>query len=57
MAKRILTEADIIPNAEYAKTRGEWRKKITDKKRYRRVDVGPCITCLLYTSPSPRDTR
>src|ERR1700733_1950018 len=44
MAKRFLTEADIIPNAEYAKTRSEWRKKITDKKRYRRVEVGPYIT-------------
>jgi hypothetical protein len=44
MAKRVLTEADIIPNAEYAKSRSEWRKKITDKKRNRRVDIGPCIT-------------
>ena len=44
MAKRVLTEADIIPNAEYARTRSEWRKKITDKKRNRRVDVGPYIT-------------
>jgi hypothetical protein len=44
MTKRVLTEADIIPNAEYAKARSEWRKKITDKKRHRRVDVGPSIT-------------
>ncbi|HEY0184269.1 MAG TPA: DUF3501 family protein [Rhodopila sp.] len=44
MAKRVLTEADIIPNTEYAKTRSEWRKKITAKKRNRRVDVGPYIT-------------
>jgi Protein of unknown function (DUF3501) len=44
MAKHCLTEADIIPNAEYARTRSEWRKKITDKKRYRRVEVGPHIT-------------
>ena len=44
MAKHCLTEADIIPNAEYAKTRSEWRKKITYKKRYRRVEVGPYIT-------------
>jgi hypothetical protein len=44
MTKRVLTEADVIPNAEYAKTRSEWRKKITEKKRYRRVDVGPSIT-------------
>jgi hypothetical protein len=44
MAKHCLTEADIIPNAEYARTRSEWRRKITDKKRYRRVEVGPHIT-------------
>jgi hypothetical protein len=44
MAKRILTEADIIPNAEYAKNRAEWRRKITDRKRHRRVEVGPHIT-------------
>ncbi len=44
MAKRVLTEADILPNAEYAKTRAEWRKKITARKRNRRVDVGPHIT-------------
>ena len=44
MAKRVLIEADIIPNAEYAKARNEWRKKITDKKRHRRVDVGPYVT-------------
>jgi hypothetical protein len=44
MAKRTLTESDIIPNAEYAKSRAEWRKKITIKKRNRRVDVGPYVT-------------
>jgi hypothetical protein len=44
MAKRALTEADIIPAPEYAKTRSEWRKKITVKKQNRRVDVGPYIT-------------
>jgi hypothetical protein len=44
MAKHILTESDIIPNAEYAKDRAEWRKNITAKKRYRRIDVGPNVT-------------
>jgi hypothetical protein len=44
MAKRLLTEADIVPNAEYARIRLEWRKKITAKKRDRRVDVGPYVT-------------
>jgi hypothetical protein len=44
MAKLTLTEADIIPNAEYAVARSEWRRKITDKKRHRRVEVGPYVT-------------
>jgi hypothetical protein len=44
MPKRILTEADILPIGEYGKIRLDWRKKITAKKRYRRVDVGPNIT-------------
>ncbi len=44
MAKRVLTEADILPTAEYAKHRREWRQKVTAKKRNRRVDVGPHIT-------------
>ena len=44
MAKRVLTEADILPNAEYAKARTEWRRKITAKKRNRRVEIGPYIT-------------
>jgi hypothetical protein len=44
MAKRVLTEADILPVAEYAKGRADWRKKVTAKKRNRRVDVGPYIT-------------
>jgi hypothetical protein len=44
MAKRVLTEADIIPNAEYATNRAELRKKVTKKKRNRRIDVGPYVT-------------
>ncbi|MDR3530472.1 MAG: DUF3501 family protein [Rhodopila sp.] len=44
MAKRVLTEADILPTAEYAKNRPAWRKKISEKKRNRRVDIGPYIT-------------
>ncbi|HET6308624.1 MAG TPA: DUF3501 family protein [Rhodopila sp.] len=44
MSKRVLTEADIIPAAEYAKARAAWRRKITDKKRNRRVAVGPHVT-------------
>lgn len=44
MAKRILTEADIIPVGEYAQTRAEWRKKVSAKKKNRRIDVGPYVT-------------
>jgi hypothetical protein len=44
MAKRVLTEADIIPSPEYAKTRMEWRQRISILKRNRRVAVGPFIT-------------
>ncbi len=44
MAKRFLTESDIIPVADYAKARREHRAKVTAKKRNRRVDVGPHVT-------------
>jgi hypothetical protein len=44
MAKRALTEADILPVAEYAKSRTALRKTVSAKKRNRRVDVGPHIT-------------
>lgn len=44
MAKRMLTEADILPVAEYTKNRAEHRRKVSLKKRNRRVAVGPHIT-------------
>jgi hypothetical protein len=44
MPKRILTAADIIPSTEYARTRMDWRRKVSAKKRNRRVDVGPYVT-------------
>jgi hypothetical protein len=44
MAKRMLTEADVLPATEYAKCRPEWRTRVAAKKRNRRVDVGPHIT-------------
>nr|WP_294523500.1 DUF3501 family protein [uncultured Rhodopila sp.] len=44
MAKRIMTETDILPMAEYVKSRADWRTKVTAKKRHRRVNVGPYIT-------------
>ena len=44
MAKRFLTEADIIPTGEYAKDRKELRKRVSAKKQNRRVAIGPHIT-------------
>ena len=37
MTKRILTEADIIPNADYAKISSERRTDVSCKKWYRRI--------------------
>jgi hypothetical protein len=42
--KRQLTREDIMPPAEYAATRSEQRKRITEVKRHRRVEVGPFAT-------------
>ena len=44
MPKRLITPADILPAAEYAKNRAQLRRDITAKKRNRRVEVGPYIT-------------
>ncbi len=44
MSKRQLTEADILPTAEYARNRAEHRRTISAKKRNRRVAVGPYVT-------------
>jgi hypothetical protein len=42
--KRQLTREDILPPAEYAAMRSEQRKRITEIKRRRRVEVGPFAT-------------
>ena len=42
--KRQLTREDILPSPEYAAMRSEQRKRITEIKRRRRVDVGPFAT-------------
>jgi Protein of unknown function (DUF3501) len=42
-ARRIET-TDILPLAEYAKLRGERRRKITELKKNRRLEVGPVAT-------------
>jgi Protein of unknown function (DUF3501) len=43
-AKRRLTRADILPSAEYAVDRREHRRRISEVKRRRRVEVGPFAT-------------
>lgn len=42
--KHRLTPADILPMAEYGKIRAESRRKISERKRNRRAEVGPHIT-------------
>jgi hypothetical protein len=42
--KRRLTRADILPLADYAAIRSDQRKRITEIKRRRRVEVGPFAT-------------
>jgi hypothetical protein len=42
--KRSLTAADIMPMAEYGKIRKEKRSEISERKRHRRVEVGPFAT-------------
>jgi hypothetical protein len=41
---RQLTRADILPPAEYAAIRSDRRKRITEIKRRRRLEVGPFAT-------------
>jgi hypothetical protein len=43
MPKHHITEADILPLAEYANSRADWRRQMTVIKRLRRVEVGPCV--------------
>jgi hypothetical protein len=42
--KHEITRADIIPMAEYAASRAERRRRLTEYKRDRRVSVGPYAT-------------
>ena len=42
--QRSLTAADIMPMADYAKIRKEKRREISERKRFRRVEVGPFAT-------------
>jgi hypothetical protein len=42
--KHTLTADDILPMADYAKIRAESRRKISERKQNRRVEVGPYVT-------------
>lgn len=42
--KHAIAPTDIIPAAEYAQARNEWRRKIGEMKRKRRLEVGPYVT-------------
>jgi hypothetical protein len=42
--RRRLTREDILPIADYAGARGEHRRRITEIKRHRRLEVGPVAT-------------
>jgi hypothetical protein len=42
--KRQLERSDILPSAEYARDRREHRRRISEQKRLRRVEVGPFCT-------------
>ncbi|MGO9134834.1 MAG: DUF3501 family protein [Methylovirgula sp.] len=44
MEKRSLTMADILPIAEYGSIRKDKRREMSEKKRFRRVEVGPFAT-------------
>ena len=42
--KRAISRADILDPEQYAKDRRELKRKISELKRNRRVEVGPCAT-------------
>src|SRR5579872_5238791 len=44
MAKRALTRDDILPLDQYARERRELRRRVTELKKQRRVEVGPFAT-------------
>lgn len=43
-SKREITRADILPMEEYGAKRKELRKALVEKKRHRRIEVGPVCT-------------
>jgi hypothetical protein len=42
--KHSITAADILPAAEYAKQRIDWRRKMSAMKKNRRLEIGPFVT-------------
>ena len=44
MAQKSISAADILPSAEYAKVRAERRRRVTELKQHRRLEVGPFAT-------------
>ena len=50
-----LTREDLFSLEAYSTERQAFRAKVLDHKAHRRVTIGKNATCLLYTSPSPRD--
>ena len=43
-AKRKITRADILDPAAYARDRRDYKKRVTELKRDRRIEVGPFVT-------------
>lgn len=46
LSERRIVKADLLPDAEFAKVRGERRKALLPTKRLRRIDLGPI--CSFY---------
>jgi Protein of unknown function (DUF3501) len=44
MGKHEIVAADILPAADYAKDRREHRRRVSELKRNRRIEVGPYVT-------------
>ncbi len=42
--RNALTSADILPLADYAKVRVETRRRVSERKQHRRIEVGPNAT-------------
>lgn len=45
MTKREITQADILPLAEYVKVRKQRHAALIAQKKHRRIEIGPVATC------------